>query len=287
MMKMKPMNRYLALPLAIAALTIGSANAVEVLSSNTSLQGGSNASVTWMAPKTFASHAYKVYVWIPADSTATNAMYYVYPNDVGGGACSATDPKKPCFEFTIDTTKHLGQWVQLQLANDPTTNWTFVNGSYAVGRVTVNASNISSTQTLTTGSVLMDDLRIGQHYQGGIIVVMNSDGKHGLIAADQDLPGTFSFTAAQQAVKVSSNYDAAGQAYSDWRVPTRTELNTLWQHKDIINASGTFYWSSTATSGKNAWLEIFSYPAAPSLNGFTGSDGAQTFTASVRPVRSF
>jgi len=286
----QPMNRYLLLPLAISVLAINSANADKIQASKVSLPGGSNTTVTWNEPENYGTHPYRIYVWVPADSTATNALYHVYPKGNGVSSnCSSTDANNPCYEIPIDTTQHLGEYVQLTLNNDPQTQWNFNFSSNAggAGFVSVNASNLSASETLTTGSILFDNPRIGQPYQGGIIVSLTNGGQHGLIAANQDLPSTYSFNDAQTAVKNSANYDAAGQAYSDWRVPTSNEIDVLFQHKELINATGTFYWTSSFSSKAYAWLEVFQYPGLPSFSGYRGPDADRTYHAAVRPVRSF
>lgn len=294
-MDMKLANRYLALPFAIAAIAAGSAQAVEVKSSVV-LQGGSNTAVTWDQPvsplftlnadTSFPATPYKVFVWIAPDSTATNALYHVYPKGVSLSStdCISTSPDTPCYEIPIDASKHLGEWVQLTLANDPTTQWNFVE---TFGKVKVDASNLSATDVLSTGSVLFESPTIGKAFQGGIIISLTPNGQHGLIAANQDLPKTYGLANARKAVKIASNYDAQGQQYSDWRIPTKDELNVVFQHKGILGAKGTYYWSSTMTSTKYAWLQIFAYPGAPSLNGYQGPDGTISYPTSIRPVRSF
>jgi hypothetical protein len=285
-MKLNTLNRYLALPLAMTAISLGTAQALEVKASNSVLQGGSNSSVTWPAP---ATQPYRVYVRVPADSTATNALYRVYPNGLPAtaGACSSTDATTPCFEIPLDTTQSPGEWVQLTLANDPATQWDFTQNPYVNGNVTVNASNLNSSEVLSTGSVLFDAPSIGQAYQGGILISLSKDGKHGLIAANQDLPGTYNFQAAKQAVKDSANYDAEGQKYSDWRLPNVAELNIVYQHQDLVKATASFYWTGVSSSKTLAWIQIFRYSSYPAYSGFQANDGYKTGTLSVRPVRSF
>lgn len=284
-MKLKLSNRYLTLPFAVSAILFGSANAVEVKSANAVLQGGSDSSVSWSAP---ATQPYRVYVRVPADSTATNALYHVYPNGLpAGNDCSGTDANNPCFEAPIDTTKHLGEWVQLTTGSDPAMQWDFTQNPYVNGNVTVNASNLSAIEKLTTGSVLFENPRIGEAFQGGIIIAVSPNGQHGLIAANQDLPGKYTFYDAKQAVKVSANFDAEGQKYSDWRVPGIHELNVVYQHQDLVKATDTFYWSATSVNKTFGWLQIFRYSPYPAYSGFQANDSFKTGALAVRPVRSF
>ena len=284
-MNKKPNKPFLSLPLALAfaAITASSVHAFEINSSSNVLQGGSNNSSAWEAPY---SQAYKVYVRVPADSTATNALYRVYPSGMYYDACVADDSFQPCFEVPVDTSKSPGEWVQLKLNGDPATQWSFTK-LYGLPNVYVNARNLVTSEVLTTASVLFENPRIGEAYQGGIIIALSANGQHGLIAANQDLPKEMTWFGAKKAVKDSANYDAEGKKYSDWRVPTINELNIVYQHQDLVNATGTQYWSSTSTSKSLAWLEIFRYPDAPSISGYRGFDGVKARPASVRPVRSF
>jgi len=296
-MQIHSVNRYIALPLAITAIMLGYANAVEVNSSPVVLTPGNSDVVTWQPPASpaygvlskdgsYKTRPYKIYVWVSADSTATNAIYRVYPNgkSLTSDACLSTDASTPCFEIPVDTTKHLGEWVQLTLAGDPATYWDL---TFTFAKVTVSASDLGASETLTTGSVRFESPKIGQAYQGGVIISLLPGGMHGLIAANQDLPGKYDFNAAQKAVKDSSKYDAEGQKYSDWRVPTSDELNIVFQHKDLVGATSPYYWSSSSSTSAYAWLQIFTYPGYPSINGYQGADGTKSYPTSVHPVRSF
>jgi len=61
--------------LAITTAHALPANGISVGATQTTLQGGSNSSTRWLSPIT---STYKVWVQIPAGSTATNALYRVY-----------------------------------------------------------------------------------------------------------------------------------------------------------------------------------------------------------------
>jgi hypothetical protein len=77
----------------------------------------------------------------------------------------------------------------------------------------------------------------------------------------------------------------SGGGYTDWFLPSKDELNQMYENKATLEAvSGFFsfsdyYWSSTEYNNDYAWLQVFS-------NGFQTID-FKYFTSSVRAVRAF
>jgi hypothetical protein len=67
---------------------------------------------------------------------------------------------------------------------------------------------------------------------------------------------------------------------SGWRLPSKDELNTLYENKDAIGGfANKYYWSSTEFGLNDAWVQLFS-------NGY--QDGlSKNDTGYVRAVRSF
>jgi len=79
-------------------------------------------------------------------------------------------------------------------------------------------------------------------------------------------------------------WDDAMKACADlgdgWRLPTKDELNVLYENKDKIGGFVFgFYWSSTEDEGNHAWIKVFA-------NGFTISNGKYNYNY-VRAVRAF
>ncbi len=129
---------------------------------------------------------------------------------------------------------------------------------------------------------------------------------HGLIAAAQDLPGTYQWgcagtatsgadsqaigTGAQNTLDiVNAGCGGAAQAcanlvlngYSDWFLPSGYELQQL--HNNRISIGGfqnDFYWSSSESSSSDAWRFDFfldyAYGSSAKYDGY-----------SVRAVRAF
>ncbi|MFO7670809.1 MAG: DUF1566 domain-containing protein [Bacteroidales bacterium] len=158
-------------------------------------------------------------------------------------------------------------------------------------------------------------LTIGQSYQGGIIFWLDATGQHGLIAATADQStgiqwynGTFRNTgttgdglyagemntaiilATQMAdnqtgdfaAKVCADYSVSvgGVTYGDWYLPSKYELNLLYQQKTAVGGFGSdYYWSSAEYDFHNAWYQYF-------------DDGSQFYyfkyyPRKVRAVRAF
>ena len=154
-----------------------------------------------------------------------------------------------------------------------------------------------------------DNLTIGQSYQGGIIAFIDSTGRHGLIAATEDqssgiqwgnnddivtgatgtaigtgLTNTNAIIAAQG--EVQTDYAAGlaraynGGGYNDWFLPSKDELNLLYENKTAIGGFGEdYYWSSTEVDSNGAWTQFFG-------NGYQGSYN-KNITNYVRAVRAF
>lgn len=73
--------------------------------------------------------------------------------------------------------------------------------------------------------------------------------------------------------------EACKEIGDGWRLPTKDELNSLYENKDIIGSfSNVNYWSVTADNEDNAWRQNFH-------NGSQVSTSV-SFANCVRPVRS-
>ena len=106
-----------------------------------------------------------------------------------------------------------------------------------------------------------NDLKIGDVYQGGIIVYIlksgdkgyDTDVPHGLIAAPSDQ--TTTKLNWKSANKICDNLELSG--YSDWYLPSKEELNQLYLNRTVISKfSNSWYWSSTKNS-IFAWVQNF------------------------------
>ena len=162
-------------------------------------------------------------------------------------------------------------------------------------------------------SVTTEPLFIGQAYQGGVIAYIlqptdsgySATTPHGLIAATSDqgtgawgcfgteLGGTSTAigtgaanttailagcTTAGIAAKLCHDYNGGG--YTDWYLPSRDELQILYNNKIIIGSfASAYYWSSSEPNASDALGQNF-------ISGFPFfSSKYNTFY--VRAVRSF
>ena len=157
-------------------------------------------------------------------------------------------------------------------------------------------------------------LAIGDSYQGGIIFYLDGSGG-GLIAAPTDqssgaewgcdgtiisgADGTAIGTGAQNTIDIEAGCSTAGTAadicanlvlsgYTDWFLPSKDELNLMYQNIGQGNAlglgnvggfAGAYYWSSTEYNTTNAYYFYF-------YNGYAYYSSKNS-TYSVRAVRAF
>ena len=165
---------------------------------------------------------------------------------------------------------------------------------------------------------------VGDFAQGGIVFWVDESGQHGLVAAkvDQDggsgiqwYNGSYTDTEAHgdgvyagemntilivanqgsnsndYAAGVCANYTVteSGVTYGDWYLPSKEELNLMYQNKAAIDATAganggssfasAYYCSSTETNSTSAWRQFFS-------DGYQYTSG-KSYTSRVHAVRAF
>jgi len=116
---------------------------------------------------------------------------------------------------------------------------------------------------------------------GGYVFYVSDDGLRGLVAATKDQSTSdVTWNDAFSLVNNSANHNAVGANFTDWRLPTKDELNMMYLKKDAIGGFAVnYYWSSTDIGNGSAWLQNFN-------NGFQGY-GYHNDTNRVRAVRAF
>jgi hypothetical protein len=162
-------------------------------------------------------------------------------------------------------------------------------------------------ENTNTDSSSTSAIAIGKNYEGGIIFYVDATGQHGLIAASTDQSRLISwYNGTHTVTNVKDVSVGAGQAnttaiigkqgvgnyaailcdelvlngYSDWFLPSKEELNLLYQQRDKIGGFATnYYWTSVEYDTTRAWNQYF--PFGPQFY----ADKADS--ACVRAVRAF
>ncbi|MBN2683246.1 MAG: DUF1566 domain-containing protein, partial [Bacteroidales bacterium] len=134
---------------------------------------------------------------------------------------------------------------------------------------------------------------IGNFYQGGVIIYVNISTGNGLVCAVSDQStGIFWNNGSYISTGAINTAIGAGQAntttiitvqgpgtyaalacdnlstngYSDWFLPSKDELNLIYQNRSIINSTSianggsslsNVYWSSSETHSNLSWMQGF------------------------------
>ena len=134
------------------------------------------------------------------------------------------------------------------------------NGTSAVQTVAPGTSGniLTSNGTTWTSEASSSVHTIGESYGGGIVFWVTTDGLHGLIAETQDQSVSSTWYNAQDIISTNSNHSTAGKLYTDWRLPTKNELNLLYSERVAVGGFSTrSYWSSTEFVYSGAWYQYF------------------------------
>jgi len=188
--------------------------------------------------------------------------------------------------------------------------------------VTITGTGTSGDPYVINATSGTCGLAIGDTYQGGIIFYLDPSGCHGLIAAPTDqssamrwyggsstntraradglgagLKSTTIIIANQGpvdglpfAATVCNEYSTTvgGVTYGDWYLPSKYELNLMWENIGQGNALGLgnvggfanfAYWSSTENANNDAWRQDFG-------NGVQGNY-LKSDAIYVRAIRAF
>jgi hypothetical protein len=75
------------------------------------------------------------------------------------------------------------------------------------------------------------------------------------IPDDEDLIGAYKWDEANKQIELLNSLNYKG--FSNWRLPNIEELGGLYKHRDTLNFSSSFYWSSTEYDYNNTWGQDF------------------------------
>lgn len=156
-------------------------------------------------------------------------------------------------------------------------------GDYTV-QVKVEAANENDTYVVPAKEIHIR-LSVGEPFQGGTLVVVDSNGQHGLIASDTDMIGgdrtLFQWGPSEGlgvsrsdgfanttvlAAKAQNNFEMgywfkksfAHNGYEDWYIPSLEEGKTLKSNKTHLkNIKNRHYWTSSEMSGEYASVGYF------------------------------
>jgi len=174
----------------------------------------------------------------------------------------------------------------------------------------VAKDNQNATAEATTSLVIDQpnaEIAIGRFYRGGVIAYIDESGKHGLIATISDQSEGIKWyngssihigateteigTGRSNTIKIAQAQGEGSYAaklcdelilngYNDWFLPSKDELNELYQNRRLIDGFSTSsYWSSSENDQSSAWRQYF-------------GNGNQYYSSKkseyrVRPIRAF
>jgi hypothetical protein len=212
------------------------------------------------------------------------------------GAGTGSDP------YVVNATDNVDD-----LDNDPTNEIELPSGGQEGQILTI----IGGVPTWVNSPCIV---KVGDTYAGGVVFYVDASGCHGLVAAPSDQSSSAGWgcygalvgangiaigTGNQNTINIEAGCSDPGTAahicanlslagYTDWFLPSRGELNKMYQNIGQGNALGlgnvggfapNYYWSSTEATDGSAWAQIF--------NGGGQTYGGKTSALYVRAVRAF
>jgi len=166
-----------------------------------------------------------------------------------------------------------------------------ISGTYGssteVPQITVDSKGRITTITTTAISASGGGTThtIGETFGGGIVFYITDGGLHGLIAEtiNQSSP-TCTWFDAQDFISNPDYHSTEGKKFTDWRLPTKYELNLLYSKKTEVGGfADGFYWSSTEIDNPDgffAWAQDFD-------EGWLRTTFSKDETFYVRAIRAF
>jgi hypothetical protein len=199
-------------------------------------------------------------------------------------------------------------------------------GDQDISGIAVNTKAIQDTAAQIRADIpSVNTYSAGDFAQGGIVFWVDETGQHGLVCAKEDqstgvkwYPGTLGSTQAKGdgpfageantsiiiAAHVAIGDDGSpyaaricnelqvtedGKTYGDWYLPSKEELNLMYQNKATINTTAranggsdfaiSYYWSSSEGNSDDAWMQDFD-------QGYPINDN-KYYVLYVRAVRAF
>jgi hypothetical protein len=221
---------------------------------------------------------------------AANATKLATPRAINGVAFDGTAP----ITVTADAGTLTGNTLASNVVNSSLTSvGTITNGTWNGTPIAVANGGTGLTAAGTKGQVLTSTgtglawsvtYSLGFHAElGGYVFYVTPDGNHGLVAATQDHGTGTNWFSAQDVISNPFFHNADGKKFTDWRLPTKYELELMEDYKTQIGGfdTSTIYWSSTERfNSSRAWAVDFA-------NGSPDDEDKANTISKVRAVRSF
>lgn len=116
---------------------------------------------------------------------------------------------------------------------------------------------------------------VGDKVLGGTVFFVNTQGTHGLVTANFNQGQTYDLRTAINYCSMEFLFDADGQAYLDWKIPTSHQLDLLYAQRNWFdNLNNYTYWA----------VEPQTYVSFKTGNHFRGTPLSEP---RMRCIRSF
>ena len=144
-----------------------------------------------------------------------------------------------------------------------------------LNEITASNETVSTSETVINSeqsTYNQQSYKIGDKFaDGSVVFYIDSSGEHGLIAASHDSSTIHTWASAIKAPKLLG---------ADWRLPSKYELELLYQQKDVVGGFALdYYWSSTEYYSDYAWYQNFTNGDEYPYN--------KNYALQVRAVRAF
>lgn len=188
--------------------------------------------------------------------------------------CIAGEPEQPLYtiqNYMCDIIRNTGlkEYIVYREGQSPETytDHTFSSRNYLQLKNCIMKKLfclLSATLCLVLISSAQKKYSLGLHPElGGYVFKVSDDGLHGLVAETKDIEGGWSWYAASEVVTLKCVHTPVGAKFSDWRIPTKDELNEMIAKSSSIgNFTMEPYWSATESDGDKtkAYCKDFSMP---------------------------
>jgi hypothetical protein len=152
--------------------------------------------------------------------------------------------------------------------------------------VFVSCSATSQTSKSNKNSTISQEnktYKIGDQAFGGTVFVVNEEGTHGLVCANQDQFPNASYSECADMMNNPIYHDEEGKKYFDWRLPKVWEAYQMYLALHVINQgnfSSSGYWTSQGPSSFDK-MSLVNFSNGMEFNSL------KVDTYRARAVRSF